>query len=39
LVNRTPDVEAALRKKKVREEDLEPFLGSVMMQAQVLYTE
>jgi len=28
-----------LRKKKVREEDLDPFLGSVMVQAQALYAE
>jgi len=32
-------VKTVLRKKKVREEDLEPFLGSVMVQAQALYAE
>src|SRR6266498_179522 len=32
-------VRIVLRKKKVREEDLEPFLGSVMVQAQALYAE
>jgi type I restriction enzyme R subunit len=32
-------VKTVLRKRKVREEDLEPFLGSVMVQAQALYAE
>jgi type I restriction enzyme, R subunit len=32
-------VKTVLRKKKVREEDLEPLLGSVMVQAQTLYAE
>jgi len=32
-------VKTVLRRKKVREEDLEPFLGSVMVQAQALYAE
>jgi type I restriction enzyme R subunit len=32
-------VKTVLRKKKIREEDLEPFLGSVMVQAQALYAE
>ena len=32
-------VRMVLRRKKVREEDLEPFLGSVMVQAQALYAE
>lgn len=32
-------VRMVLRRKKVREEDLEPFLGSVMLQAQALYAE
>ena len=32
-------VKTILRKKKVKEEDLEPFLGSVTVQAQALYAE
>lgn len=32
-------VKTVLRKKKVREEDLESFLGSVMVQAHALYSE
>lgn len=32
-------VRMVLRRKRVREEDLEPFVGSVMVQAQALYAE
>src|SRR6266496_3231231 len=32
-------VKTVLRKKGIQEEDLEPFLGSVMVQAQALYAE
>jgi len=32
-------VRMVLRREKVREEDLEPFLRSVMVQAQALYAE
>ncbi len=32
-------VRMVLRRKGIREKDLEPFLGSVMVQAQALYAE
>ncbi|MGC1375115.1 MAG: type I restriction enzyme endonuclease domain-containing protein [Anaerolineales bacterium] len=32
-------VKTVLRKKKVREEDLEPFIGSIFVQAQALYAD
>lgn len=32
-------VKTVLRKKKIREEDFEPFLGSVMVQVRALYAE
>ena len=32
-------VKRVLRRRKIREEDLEPFLGSILVQAQVLYAD
>jgi type I restriction enzyme R subunit len=32
-------VKRVLRKRKIREEDLEPFLGSILVQAQALYAD